>query len=196
LNIAKDLPNDAVIVIKRDRLNELASSISDNFTDGNSTIYPVSNPLEAFHRMVDLSFTEVTFSITPESTAVTVAARETQKRVAYSDLGLANKTNKVAFNAQGKLFMSIIEGDAVRKDITLTRLTKNLKDAFSTKESPFKNSVPIFKFRIPKDKRAKQDALKRQIPFNDNLHSHKSGDDADAWLKGNDETYDQEEFKN
>ena len=146
--------------------------------------------------MVDLSFTEVTFSITPESTAVTVAARETQKRVAYSDLGLANKTNKVAFNAQGKLFVSIIEGDAVRKDITLTRLTKNLKDAFSTKESPFKNSVPIFKFRIPKDKRAKQDALKRQIPFNDNLHSHKSGDDADAWLKGNDETYDQEEFKN
>ena len=196
LNIARDLPNDAVIVIKRDRLNELASSISDNFTDGNSTIYPVSNPLEAFHRMVDLSFTEVTFSITPESTAVTVAARGTQKRVAYSDLGLANKTNKVAFNAQGKLFVSIIEGDAVRKDITLTRLTKNLKDAFSTKESPFKNSVPIFKFRIPKDKRAKQDALKRQIPFNDNLHSHKSGDDADAWLKGNDETYDQEEFKN
>jgi len=196
LNIAKDLPNDAVIVIRRDRLNELAGSINDNFTDGNSTIHPVSNPLEAFHRMVDLSFTEVSFSITPESTAVTVAARGTQKRVAYSDLGLANKTNKVAFNALGKLFVSIIEGGTVKKGITLTRLTKKLKDAFSTKESPFNNYRPIFKFRIPKDIRAKQDALKRQIPFNDNLHSHKSGDDADSWLKGNDERYDQEEFKN
>ena len=196
LNIAKDLPNDAVIVIKRDRLNELASSISDKFTDGNSTIYPVSNPLEAFHRMVDLSFTEVTFSINPESAAVTVAARGTQKRVAYSDLGLTNITNKVAFNAQGKLFVSIIEGGTVKNNSALTRLTKKLKDAFSTKESPFNNYRPIFKFRIPKDIRAKQDALKRQIPFNDNLHSHKSGDDADSWLKGNDERYDQEEFKN
>jgi len=146
--------------------------------------------------MVDLSFTEVTFSINPGSTAVTVAARGTQKRVAYSDLGLANKTNKVAFNVLGKLFVSIIEGGTVEKSITLTRLTKKLKDVFCTKESPFKNYRPIFKFRIPQDKRAKQDALKRQVSFNDDLHSYKSDDDTEVWLKGEDETYDPEDFNN
>ena len=196
LNRAKDLPNDAVIVIKRDRLNELASSINDNFTDGNSTIHPISHPLEAFHRMVDLSFTEVTFSINPESAAVTVAARGTQKRVAYSDLGLTNTTNKVAFNAQGKLFVSIIEGGTVKNNSALTRLISELKSAFSIKESPFKNYSPIFKFVIPKDKRAKQNALKRQIQFNDNLHSPKSEDPAEIYLRDNDEKYDPEEFKN
>ena len=187
------MPNDAVIVVKRDQLNELANLINNNSTDGNSTIYPFNHPLEAFHRMVDLSFTEVTFSINPGSTAVTVAARGTHKRVAYSDLGLANKTNKVAFNTQGKLFYSIFEGGTVEQSTALKRLTKNLKDAFSTKESPFKNYMPIFKCRIPKDKRAKQDALKKQVPFNDNLHGHKS-DDGKVWLKINDEKHDPEEF--
>ena len=196
LKKAKDLPNDAVIVIKRDRLNELASSINDNFSDGNSTIHPVSHPLEAFHQMVDLSFKEVTFIIDTESAAVTVAARGTRKSVAYSDLDLVHKTSKVVPNAQGDLFLSIITGGTVKKSNALTRLTKALKDAFNTKESPFKNYMPIFKYRFPKDIRAKQDALKRQIPFNDNLHGHESGDDANAWLKGHDEKYDREEFEN
>jgi hypothetical protein len=196
LNIAKDLPNDAVIVIKRDRLNELASSINDNFTDDNSTIHPVSHPLEAFHRMVDLSFKEVTFIIDPESTAVTVAARDTQKGVAYSDLGLTNKTNKVALNAQGKLFVSIItNGDTLKNNSTLTRLTQSLKSAFSIKESPFKDYSPIFKSRIPKDERAKKDALKRQTSYNDDLHSHNSEDIADIFLRDKNKNYDPEEFK-
>jgi hypothetical protein len=197
LEKAKNFPNDAVIVIRKDRLNELASSINDNFTDGNSTIHPVSHPLEAFHRMVDLSFKEVTFSIKTGNLVVTVAARGIHKKVAYSDLGLTNKTDKVNLNAQGKLFVSIIGGDTVKKSITLTRLTKALKDAFSTNKSPFKNYRPIFSSKNPTDERAKHDALKSQISFDESRHSPESTDDpADDFLKVKDDNYNPEEFKN
>lgn len=50
LDKAKDLPNDAVIVVKRDRLNELASSINDKFTDDligdEALIYDTNNEIQ------------------------------------------------------------------------------------------------------------------------------------------------------
>ena len=102
----------------------------------------------------------------------------------------------MALNAQGKLFVSIItNGDTLKNNSTLTRLTQSLKSAFSIKESPFKDYSPIFKSRIPKDERAKKDALKRQTSYNDDLHSHNSEDIADIFLRDKNKNYDPEEFK-
>ena len=150
----------------------------------------VAMPLQLFHEMEHLSFKEVRFTIDPENAFIRVSARSKQVSVAYSDLGLTHKSTKVTLNAQGKLFVSIFDGYNMIQNSALTRLTRSLKDSFNIDGSPFIDCSPVFKWRIPKDERAKQAAKKSQVEFNDNIHRTKEEDDragaGDDWLKLND----------
>ncbi len=162
-----------------------------------STIVAAS-PLAVFHKMEGLSFKEIVFSFNPDSAVVQVIARSKQASVALSDLGLTHKTNKVRLNALGELFMSVVNGNTVTQTNTsaLTRLTKSLKNAFHLDDSPFNKRKPVFKWRTPKDDRAKQTAKKSQIRFNDEVHGAKEGNDAagDAWLNSHDPDYNPNDY--
>lgn len=150
--------------------------------------------LKLFHEMENLSFKEVQFVIDPDNAVIRVTARSRQVSVAYSDLGLTLKASKVTFNAQGKLFASIIDGDTVTQDSALTRLTQKLKHAFNIDDSPFRKRKPTFTWRIPKNDRAKQAAKKRQVQFNDDIHGTKEVDQTDAWLSSIDPDYNPNDY--
>jgi hypothetical protein len=157
-------------------------------------------PLKLFHEMANLSFKEVKFLIDPEKAVIRVRARSKEVSVGYSDLGLTHKFSKVTLNAQGKLFVSIFNGYNIIQNSALTRLTRSLKDAFNIDGSPFIDCSPAFKWRIPKDERAKQAAKRNQVEFNDNIHRTKEEEEDDpdraggVWLKLNDDDYNPDEF--
>jgi hypothetical protein len=157
-------------------------------------------PLKLFHEMANLSFKEVKFLIDPEKAVIRVRARSKEVSVGYSDLGLTHKFSKVTLNAQGKLFVSIFNGYNIIQNSALTRLTRSLKDAFNIDGSPFIDCSPAFKWRIPKDERAKQAAKRNQVEFNDNIHRTKEEEEDDpdraggVWLKLNDGDYNPDEF--
>jgi len=155
-----------------------------------------AKPLHRFHEMANLSFKEVTFVIDPESTSIRVVARTKQASVAYSDLGLTHKNNKVRLNTEGELFFEIIGGDFsnLYEGNRLKRLTNNLKAAFETKESPFIKGKLIVKVKIPKDYRAKVVAKRRQVQFNEDLHSTDSGTMGEMWLSINDSEHNPEGY--
>jgi len=169
--------------IHQSRLTELPGQLSG-----------AAMPLQLFHKMKHLSFKEVRFTIDPENASIRVTARFKQVRVAYSDLGLTHKSSKVTLNAQGKLFVTIINGDNVIQNNALTRLTRRLKDAFDIDESPFISCSPVFKWRIPKDERAKQAAKKSQVEFNDNIHGTTEEDAGVVWLNSNDEDHNPDDY--
>ena len=152
-------------------------------------------PLKPFHEMTDLSFKEVTFVIDPGSTSIRVVARTKQASVAYSDLGFTHKTNKVRLNAQGDLFISILNGYVEPKttEKRLNRLTTCLKKAFNISESPFIKGKPIYKSRIPKDATAKRDGKWTQTRFDEKTYGP---NDADYFLSDVDPTHDSDDYAN
>ena len=82
--------------------------------------------------------------------------------------------------------MEIARGEFNYKDKTnkrrLTELTKKLKEAFGTKDSPFKKGVPRFKISNPSEIRAGESAQRKTVQYHENKHSNKQKEAAD-WLE-------------
>ncbi|GEM_PF-1477016 len=145
-----------------------------------------TSPFNVFRDMANLSFKEVEFIINTDRLLIRVNARSKQVSVAYSDLGLTNKKSKVTLNAQGKLFLEMIKGLRQPRptDTDLKKLTRSLKNAFASDESPFDKGKPKYKSRIPEDDEAKRKAEKYQASFNDEIHSPIGLDTkTDEWMK-------------
>ena len=152
----------------------------------NESTLGAASPFKVFRDMDNLSFKEVEFIINTNRLVIRVRARSEQVSVAYSDLGLTNKTSKVTPNAQGNLFLGMVKGLRQPRptDTDLKKLTRALKDAFDTDESPFDKGKPKYKARIPGDDDAKRKAEKYQVSFNDEIHSpNEQNTMADEWMK-------------
>ncbi|WP_155986361.1 hypothetical protein [Thioalkalivibrio sp. ALE9] len=151
-----------------------------------------SDDLSRFRSMEALTFDEVAFKVDPDNLKVQVEARELVASVAFHVLGLTKK-NGFALNAQGQEFMAIARGDYDPADKgkkrRIDRLGKALRHALGMTENPFPRGRPKFTAHIPKDSRAKREAKRRQVTFDDGRIPGATSNGSD-WLRANDPAFD------
>ncbi len=145
-----------------------------------------SDPMAVFRAMPSLRFNEVTMGFDPGHLTVQIKARKISRKVPLITLGFVMK-NRITLNAQGRLFKELAENIITisQKNKALERLSKNLRDAFSTSDPPFRKNRPKFKLYIPKERSAKWAAkLKTQSLDKNNMPN------TTDWLEKNDADYD------
>ncbi|GJL72533.1 MAG: hypothetical protein NMNS01_17320 [Nitrosomonas sp.] len=168
--------------------------ISDDISIDSTKSPPDSNndALAEFHAMEKLSFKEVTFLIDPEKYMLRVSAREKRASISFAKLGLM-KRNEIDLNRQGKTFFAMANGhfDSSEKGASraIARLSESLRKTLEIDSAPFEKNNPQFKIEIPKDKRAKLEAGKRTITYDDTMATNELSE-ADEFFKNNDPDYD------
>jgi|GEM_PF-5760252 len=152
--------------------------------------------LGVFQALPQLNFSEILILVDPEQLTLCISARGIQKRVPFATLGLTQK-NLVTLNAQGNTFMSLgnqsfrINDKGSKKAIA--RLSKCLRDAFGTKDKPFRNYIPEFGIRIPKDKESARRGRRKTISYDDQVASASASEDVDMedeFIRNHDASYD------
>jgi len=155
---------------------------------------PGSNlhPLAIFRSMENLIFKEIKIRIDPEKLALRISARGKEATTPFSAIGITKK-NEITPNRQGKIFMAMANGNFVYEqrgtDRAISRLSKSLREAFDTPDSPFLTNKPQFQLSIPKDKDAKQHAIRRTTGYSDTRKACEPTD-AQAFLQDHDPDYD------
>lgn len=151
-----------------------------------------SNDLSRFRSMEALTFDEVAFKVDPDNLKVRVEARELVASVAFHVLGLTKK-NGLTLNVQGEQLMEIARGDYDPADKgkkrRIDRLGTALKHALGIKENPFPRGRPKFAAHIPKENRARREAERRQVTFDDGRTPRATLNGSD-WLHANDPAFD------
>jgi len=141
-----------------------------------------------FQKLPSLRFKDIEMTVDPERYLMQVKARDVQHYVPFVDLGLTTR-NAINLNQQGELFMAFARRDydinAPGFDTSLGRLSKSLRQAFGTTDSPFSGKRPTFKISIPKDNIAKKRAEEKTVRFNDSK-SYEVDEPGSEWLVKND----------
>ncbi len=146
----------------------------------NSTSQDRENPLAVFREMENLRFEEIDICLNPETLSLTIRAREKEKRmVPLHALGLTRK-NGVTLSAHGEVFLGMARGEyATHSDHAIERLSRALREAFSTEDTPISKGKPLFNLRIPKDAAAKYWAERNMASYDDTTsYTYEPGGDA------------------
>ena len=145
--------------------------------------------LAVFREMDNLRFEEIDICLNPEPPSLTIRARGKEERsVPLSALGLTKK-NGMTLSAQGNAFFGMASGEyTTHSKSARERLSKELKEAFGTNDTPISKGKPLFKLRIPKDDAAKLRARRNPVSYRDNSsHPYEDEDDEAAqWLSAHD----------
>lgn len=153
---------------------------------------PSSDGLSRFRSLEGLKFAEINLKINPDNLMVKVEAREMVASVPLHALGLIKK-NGMRLNAKGKALIDIARGDydpaADGKASKIRRLGQELKRALGITETPFPKGQPEFTACVPKDKRARREAERRQVPYDDG-RTPGTPSNASDWLRANDPGFD------
>ena len=148
--------------------------------------------LAPFKEMNDLRFSEIKITIDPESMGLKISAKKRMINVSFASIGLT-KINGITLNKSGEVFMALGNGSfspgAPGASKAIARLSKNLRDAFETSDTPFLKSKPQFNLSVPKDDEAKRRALKRTTSYDDEI-AIKSSTNANDFLKNHDPEFD------
>lgn len=151
-----------------------------------------SDLLAPFKEINDLRFSEIKITIDPESMGLQISAKKRVLNVSFASIGLT-KRNGITLNKSGEVFMALGNGSfspgAPGASKAITRLSKNLRDAFETSDTPFLKGKPQFNLSVPKDNEAKRRALKRTTSYDDRVAT-KSSTNADDFLKNHDPEFD------
>ena len=150
-------------------------------------------PLAVFREMDNLRFKEIKIRIDPENFVLRISARGAEVTTSFRAIALFKK-NEVTLNKQGKVFMAMAnrtfspeERGALR---AVSRLSRSLRVAFDTGDSPFSESTPQFQLSIPKEKEAKRRAARRTRRYDDTKKISKdTTTDAQAFLEAHDPNY-------
>lgn len=155
-----------------------------------------SDQLAIFRSMTNLKFKEIKIRIDPEKLVLRISARDKEAAAPFSAIGITKK-NEVTLNKQGEIFRAMANGPfnagirgAAR---AISRLSRSLREAFDTPDSPFHTNRPEFRLSIPKDNDAYQRAIKRTVAFDDTRKA-RGNMDAQAFLQNNDPNYNPEDF--
>lgn len=142
--------------------------------------------------MEGLSFKEIIIRIDPENLTLRISARKAFVATSFGSLGLLKK-NGVSLNAQGEIFLTMANGNfspeqtgAIRAQ---TRLSKLLRKALKTEDSPFIKHNPQYRLTIPKYNEAKRRAKNRSFAYNENM-AIPSDASAQDFLEKNDPQFD------
>ncbi len=137
-----------------------------------------SHPLSVFRSMDNLKFSEIKINIDPENLGLKISARGRNAAVPFSALELTRK-NEVGLNRQGDIFLGMANRNfhseqrgAVR---AISRLSKSLRTAFNTEDSPLSKNLPRFKLSVPKNKEAEKHASRRTLRYDDTRKVSKDG---------------------
>jgi len=132
------------------------------------------HPLAFFRAMDKFHFTKITFKVSDSGKKLIVSGYETNKPAAYSDLGLTLGDN-MTLNVLGETFWEIAGGKFDYKNKVsrrrLVELTKALKNAFYTKDKPFKNGMPRYSITNPSKISAEKKARDNTTEFDDGFHA-------------------------
>ena len=183
--------NNPSISIPSDRLRKLTTKNSAPTDDDTLGFTP--HPLAIFHLMDNLRFKEIEILIDPENMVLRISARKSKATSPFSAIGLTKK-NEITLNRPGKIFMSLanqsFNSNAPGAMRALRRLSKSLRNAFNTPDTPILKTKPQFRISIPKDDRAKQQAIRRTDTYDDNRITHASTDaDAQTFFETHDPEY-------
>ncbi len=174
---------------------------SDGRTSDGSTVAGVTelaistddHELVVFHAMEKLCFKEIAICVDSEKLVLRVSARDKKVTAPFRTLGLTMK-NEISLNKQGEVFMALAKGnfypEAIGMNKAISRLSRSLRQAFATKDSPFLKNEPQFKLYIPKDQEEKRRAIHRTVTYNDNIATINNEDSADDFLRQHDPDYD------
>ena len=177
-----DIPEELRLLLEEGETGEITTE------QRNSTSQDRENPLAVFREMENLRFDEIDICLDPETLSLTIRAREKEKRrVPLHALGLTRE-NGVTLTEQGKAFFDMAEEGYTTQRHVRERLSKALRNAFSTEDTPISKGKPRFKLRIPKDAAAKYWAERNPASYDDTAgYTHEpEGDAADEWLRNND----------
>jgi len=138
----------------------------------------IPKPLAVFQSMDNLTFNEVTIRIDPDHMKLRVSARDKKDIPAsFNTLGLLKK-DSIVLNSEGRHFFAMANGafDPSEKgaERAVSRISKSLREAFGTKSTPFSANKPHFKLFVPKDRAAKQGAIKRTTSYKDDTSTSAS----------------------
>ena len=122
--------------------------------------------------MKDLEFKGMKISVDPERFKITITAQEQPASAGFSDFGFFQK-NTTILNRAGRIFIQpankTYNHSAKGSSRALTDLSRLLKTALDTQATPFLKGDPQFQLSIPKFDEAKQRALDRTSPYEDNM---------------------------
>ncbi len=126
------------------------------------------HPLTKFRGMENLKFSEISITVNPEALDLRISAREIKRIVIpFSLLGLT-KRNNFSLNKQGEYFMSCARREKPPlSHSVVSRLSRSLRDAFDTTDTPFAQGAPTFRLYIPKDEEAERRAQFNPSSYND-----------------------------
>ncbi|MGB1428678.1 MAG: hypothetical protein ACPG62_10275 [Cycloclasticus sp.] len=165
------LPDEQELIIRKIDLNNYMKKLSSLNKNQSKLLNTAGDLLSPFHAMEKLRFKEITIVIDPDSFTLRISARKTKVTAPFNSIGIF-KSNQVSLNAPGKTFMAMANGrfspeqdGAIRAQ---TRLSVLLRNAFKTEDPPFIKRIPQFCLRVPKNKEAKRQALKRTTRYDDN----------------------------
>ncbi len=165
-----------------------------------------ADPLSCFNESGNFRFKKAKIRIDPDNLVLRISDGNANATIPFSVLKLTKK-NEITLNSQGRTFMEIARGNfnsvAPGAETAISRLSKNLRNAFKTTDTPFLKSCPQFKLVIPKDRKAKNTGESQPASFNEAIHGanykspemHALGytpENADDYLKAIDHEYDSE----
>jgi hypothetical protein len=148
-------------------------SVKNNTTNKKESVRRPDQPSDPFSRfrcMTALKFSEIHILIDPDKLVLRISARDMRTIASFNSIGLTRK-NEVTLNRQGKIFMAMANGTSNPEEPgfkrAISRLSKSLREVFNISDHPFQSNKQQFHLSIPKDKDAKQRALKRTTTYND-----------------------------
>lgn len=174
-------------------LDSNLDSDKNNTTNKKESIKLVqpSDPFAIFRCMTALKFREIHIRIDPDNLVLRISARDKKAIASFNSIGLTRK-NEVTLNRQGKIFMAMANGTSNPEEPgfkrAITRLSKSLREVFDISDYPFQSNKQQFHLSIPKDKDAKQRALKRTTTYNDTRKANETN--AQDFFKKYDSDYD------
>ncbi len=187
-------PDDAMLVVRTEVLREYVGSQVYEKKDTEDDVTRIHqadtkpHPLAVFRGMNNLRFDEIRICVDCDNLALTISARgKKESSIPLYVLGLTKK-NAVSLNAQGEAFMGMARGTSYEVNKKrVERLSKALRDAFDTSDSPFDKLEPRFTLSIPKDKDAKQRGEHSTSSYDDGIWlSDTAHDEADEFLRKHD----------
>jgi len=169
---------------------------------GNADL-PDSHPLAVFRVMDNLKFTDIILKINDSANSIIISVGDTNKTVAYSDLGLA-RPNNITPNVQAIAFWEIVRREFDYKKRTnrrrLASLSTALRQAFGANDTPFRMGEARFTITNPskllaRKAKSKTDQHNEDYHSTDNLtpdrvlESEMSQTEKDKWLEENDSDF-------
>lgn len=140
----------------------------------------LQSKLADFQKLENLRFDEIKICLDPDNLMLRVSARDIKdRRVRFHELGLTQK-NGITPNSAGNAFFAlarqVFNQERKGQKRAIVALSKALRTAFDTNDTPLRKYKPVFKLTVPKDIEAKQKANLRTTTYNDDIKPSDGGD--------------------